>query len=90
MALTPKQKQQLKSRAHSLKPVVMIGNHGLTDAVMLEVERGLHDHELIKIKVASNDRDARREILNQIAAKSEAELVQVIGGIGVFYRPRED
>lgn len=89
MSLTPKQRQQLKAKAHKLKPVVMIGNQGLTPAVTKEIQRALNDHELIKIKVASADRDERRTMLSDIAAAEQAELVQVIGSIGVFYKKNE-
>lgn len=86
MSLTPKTKQALKSKAHALKPVVMIGNHGLSESVSREINRALNDHELIKIKVASTDREARLALLNQISVSQEAELVQAIGNIGIFYR----
>ncbi len=85
--LTPKIKQQLKARAHKLKPVILIGNKGLTDAVHKEVDRALTDHELIKIRIPGNDRDLRRQLLDEICAQNKAELVQVIGSIGVIYRP---
>lgn len=86
MSLTPKIKQQLKAKAHKLKPVIMIGNNGLTDAVNKEIDRALHDHELIKIRVQTNDRDVRREVINEICKVNQAELVQIIGSIGVVYR----
>lgn len=86
MPLTPKTRQQLKAQAHKLKPVVLLGNNGLTDAVNKEIERALQDHELIKIRIHSNDRELRRELFNQISAHCQAELVQVIGSIGVIYR----
>lgn len=86
MSLNTKQKQQLKATAHSLKPVIMIGNNGLTDAVNNEIDRALNDHELIKIRILSNDRDLRREIFTNICAAQKAELVQIIGSIGIIYR----
>ncbi len=86
MPLTPKIKQQLKAKAHSLKPVVLIGNQGLSESVSREINRALNDHELIKIRVASTDREARLAVLNEIAQSQQAELVQAIGNIGVFYR----
>jgi len=87
MPLSAKIKQQLKAKAHTLKAVVMIGNNGLTEAVNKEIDRALHDHELIKIRILSNDRDLRRQIFNEICQVNQAELVQVIGRIGVVYRP---
>jgi RNA-binding protein len=86
MSLTPKAKQHLKAKAHKLKPVILIGSNGLTDAVNKEIDRALHDHELIKIRIQTNDRDLRRELFNQICEVNQAELVQIIGGIGVVYR----
>lgn len=86
MSLNTKQKQELKGRAHKLKPVIMIGHQGLTDAVNKEIYRALNDHELIKVRVQSTDRDYRREIFAEIIAAQEAELIQVIGSIGVIYR----
>jgi RNA-binding protein len=86
MTLTPKQKQQLKAKAHQLKPVVMLGNQGFSAAVQKEMDRALNDHELIKIRIAEKDRDARRELLAEICTTCEAELVQTIGQVGVLYR----
>lgn len=89
MALTPKGRQILKARAHALKPVVLIGNHGLTEAVLKEIDRALFDHELIKVRIASNDRDERKAAFAEICEQTKAEIVQNIGNIGVLYRPSE-
>ncbi len=86
MALSPKYKQQLKAQAHKLKPVVLIGNNGLTTAVQNEIERALLDHELIKIRVATEDRALKKTIISEICQVRQAELVQIIGNIGVIYR----
>jgi len=86
MSLTSKIKQQLKAKAHKLKPVIMIGNNGLTDAVNKEIERALHDHELIKIRIQANDRELRHALLHEICHIHKAESVQVIGRIGVIVR----
>ena len=86
MSLTPKGRQELKARAHKLKPIVMIGSNGLTDAVKKEIDRALNDHELIKIKVAAEDREARQAVLAEITDAMQAELVQMIGSIGVLFR----
>lgn len=89
MALTPKGRQILKARAHALKPVVLIGNHGLTEAVLKEIDRALFDHELIKVRIASNDRDERKAAFEAICEQTKAQIVQNIGNIGVLYRPSE-
>jgi RNA-binding protein len=86
MPLNPKERQHLKGLAHKLKPVILVGSNGVTPAVLKEIDRALNDHELIKIRIAGEDRDARRLSLDEIAAQSGAELVQSIGAIGVFYR----
>lgn len=86
MPISPKQKQQLKGLAHKLKPVVMVGNNGLTPAVNQEIDRALNDHELIKIRIQSEDRELRKALFADICATHQAELVQVIGMIGVIYR----
>ena len=90
MSLNTKQKQELKGRAHKLKPAVMLGNQGFTEAVKKEIDRALYDHELIKVRIASTDRDMRRALFNEICEASGAELLQVIGSIGVLYRARTD
>lgn len=90
MSLNPKQKQILKAKAHRLKPIVQLGNNGLTENVIKEINRALTDHELIKIRIQSEDREERRSLFNQVAEAAEAQLVQVIGSIGVFYRPKQE
>src|SRR5690554_1721637 len=86
MELSNKQKQFLKSAAHPLKPVVMLGGNGLTEGVMAEIELALEHHELIKVKVPEEDRDIRNAIHATIAEHAKAELVQAIGKVAVFYR----
>lgn len=86
MSLTIKQKQQLKAKAHALKPVVLLGQNGLTDAVQLEIEQALLDHELIKIRIPALDRDERKEAIEAICQARQAELVQTVGFIAVLYR----
>jgi len=90
MPLTPKTRQQLKAKAHKLKPIILIGNNGLTAAVNKEIDRALQDHELIKIRIQTNDRDFRRALFTQITQENQAELVQIIGNIGVVYRKNKD
>ena len=91
MTLSPKQRQQLKAKAHKLNPVVMLGNQGLTAAVNKEIDRALNDHELIKIKIVGDDREARKAVVVAICEAQKAELVQQIGKIVVIYRsePRD-
>ncbi len=84
--LTPAQRQFLKGLAHNRQPVVMIGNQGLTAAVLKEIERGLDAHELIKIKAASDEPDTRRAWLEEISTATGAAPVQQIGKVLVMYR----
>ena len=88
MQLSEKQKKHLRRLAHPLNPLVMIGNAGLTDGVVKELERALSDHELVKVSARVGDRDARDGTLTTLASRTSAALVQRIGNIGVFYRRR--
>ena len=90
MSLSNKQKQFLKSKAHPLKPVVLLGANGLTEGVLAEIDQALNDHELIKVKVPEEERELRQQIIATIVAESGAEQVQVIGKTLVLYRPAED
>lgn len=85
-SLSPAQRQTLKGLAHPLQPVVMIGNQGLTPAVLKEVERSLAAHELIKIKAASDEAETRRLWMEAICKATGAAPVQQIGKILVIYR----
>lgn len=88
--LSKKQIRYLKARAHALKPVVRVGQHGLTEAVYKELDIALDHHELVKIKVAADDREARESLLLDLASKSRAQIVQRIGGIVVLFRQNAD
>lgn len=85
-SLTPAQRQFLKGLAHARQPVVMIGNQGLTAAVLKEIDQALCAHELIKIKAASNEPDTRRAWLGEICSATGATPVQQIGKVLVIYR----
>ena len=86
MTLTSKRRQEFKAQAHSLNPVVMIGDKGLTDNVMAEINVALEAHELIKIKIAGAEKEVKQEIADRICQKQRCELVQMIGNIIVVYR----
>ena len=79
MNLTTKQKQYLKGLAHSLKPVVMLGQHGLTEGVLAEIDAALNHHELIKVKVSAADRETKQLIVDAIVRETKAAQVQVLG-----------
>lgn len=88
-SLTVSERKALKARAHGLDPVVIIGNGGLSAAVLTEIDRTLHSHDLIKIR-ASGERAEREAMLEKICAALDASPVQHIGKILVVYRPLKD
>ncbi|HKQ26101.1 MAG TPA: YhbY family RNA-binding protein [Burkholderiales bacterium] len=88
--MTTGERRALKARAHALDPVVLIGDGGLTAAVLQEIERSLNAHELIKIRVSGEDRDARTDTLGRVCDELGAIAVQHIGRILVIYRPRPE
>ncbi len=89
--LTSKEKRRLRQIAHHLQPVVTIAERGLTDGLLEETRRALHDHEIIKAKVnVGRSQRAPRTRRSAFAAQSGAEIVQVIGKVWVLYRPNPD
>jgi len=90
LSLTVSERRGLKARAHSLNPTVMIGNAGLTDAVLKEIATSLKSHELIKIRVMSDERLIRAALLQAICTQLNAAPVQHIGKILVVYQPNPD
>lgn len=84
--LASNQRRHLRALAHHLKPLVSIGKAGSSQAVLLEVQRCLEDHELIKVRVDVDDREARVALAEEVAASSGAVLVQTIGLIAVLYK----
>ena len=87
IALSPAERKALKAQAHHLDPVVLIGDAGLTPGVMREVDLALRSHELIKVRVAGDDREARLAASAQICDQLGAAPVQQIGKLIVLYRP---
>lgn len=86
--LSEKQRRHLRGLAHELKPVIRLGNAGLTDAVATETARALHDHELIKVKApGSGDREARDALFTELAQRTASALIHRIGNVAVLYRP---
>ncbi len=88
--LTNNQKKYLRKLAHDLNPVVMIGQHGLSEAVLSELDSTMKKHELLKIKIRVDDRNKKKEMVDRIIKLSEALLVQIIGSVLVIYRPFEE
>ncbi|HKZ72631.1 MAG TPA: ribosome assembly RNA-binding protein YhbY [Steroidobacteraceae bacterium] len=87
MELTERQRRHLRKLAHPLKPVIQIGDAGLTEPIASETERALRDHELVKVKVRGAGRDARDRMLEELARRTGSALVQRIGHVAVLYRP---
>lgn len=83
--MNPIEKKKLKAQAHPLNPVVIIGQAGLTEAVTKEINLALDVHELIKVKIRA-ERDERNLIRTVICTETQAELIQAIGQVAVFYR----
>ncbi|NCX93790.1 MAG: ribosome assembly RNA-binding protein YhbY [Gammaproteobacteria bacterium] len=88
--ISTQEKCQLRSKAHALKPVVMLGNKGLTDSILSEIDLALSHHELIKVKVAGQEREDKAAIIQSIASSTGAEIIQTIGHIAVFYRKKPE
>jgi RNA-binding protein len=88
--LSATERKLLKARAHKLEPVVMIGNKGITDEVVKEVASALKAHELIKVRAASLEREAREEALQTLCERTGADAVQAIGKVFVMYRKRDE
>ena len=90
MKLSNKQKQFLKGLAHPMKPVVQLGSNGLTEGVVAEIDNALNHHELIKVKVPTDDREEKSLIMDAIVRETQSEELQVIGHTLIIYRPTEE
>lgn len=87
MTLNESQKKHLRGLGHALKPVVTVGDSGLSESVLAEFESTLKHHELIKVRVRVGDRAARDEIIETLCSDSAANLIQRIGNVALLYRP---
>ena len=90
VALTAAQTRFLRGQAHDLKALLQIGNRGVTPAFLAELDAVLEQHELVKVKVAGEDREARDAMIGELAEKADAALVQRIGHTAVLYRPSKE
>lgn len=86
MSITNEQKKIYRTIGHRLKPIVMVSENGLSEGVLDELERALNDHELIKIKIAVVDREAKHALIAHMVEHSGAELVQQIGKTALLLR----
>lgn len=85
-ALSIQERKRLRQIGHALNPVVMLGGQGLTESVIEETSRALNDHELIKVKIGGEDREARAAIIEEVSTKTESQVVQTIGKIVLLYK----
>ncbi len=90
MHLNNQQIRELKRLAHPLKPVVMVGQQGLSENVHNEIDIALDVHELIKIKLAGADKAERDRLSREIVTKHNASLIQIIGRMATIYRPNPE
>lgn len=84
--LTSAQTRFLRGQAHDLKAMLQVGGKGITEALAAEVDLALEHHELIKVKVAAEDREARDAMIGELCERTGAALVQRIGHTAVLYR----
>lgn len=90
MALSPSQRRYLRSLAHDLHPVILLGAKGATEAVLKELDLALSHHELVKVKLSGGDKDERQQQIDFLAGGTHSESVQQIGHIVVLFRRNED
>lgn len=90
IALTSSQTRFLRGIAHDLKALLQIGGKGVTPAFLTELDEVLEHHELIKVKIAAEDRDARDALIAELVNGSGSALVQRIGHVAVLYRPSKE
>lgn len=88
--LSNPQKRYLRGLAHDLKPVILVGAKGPTDSLLAELDNALERHELLKVKIAAEDRDTRDVWITQLVGQSKAELVGRIGNIALLFRRSKD
>lgn len=88
ISLTTRERAHLKARAHSLEPVVRVGQAGASDSLVAEVDRVLIAHELIKVRIDDTEREQRVATGDAICARTDAVAVHRVGKILILWRPR--
>lgn len=88
--LTNEQRKALRARGQKLKPVILMGQHGLTEAVMAEIQIALDHHELLKIRLPAADSAEKAAMLDRILAETKAEPIQRIGHVALIYKENPD
>lgn len=90
LTLTSAQTRFLRGQAHDLKAILQVGGKGISESLVGEVDNALEHHELIKLKIAAEDRQARDTMIDELARRADACLVQRIGHTAILYRPSKD
>lgn len=90
MALSSEQRKRLRAAAHHLNPVAIVGQNGLNEAVLNEIDRNLEVHELIKVRLRVEEREDFEAMINPIIEHTGAELVQIIGRLAILYREKDE
>jgi RNA-binding protein len=88
--LSDAQRKYLRRLGHDRNPIVLVGQGGISPNLVAELDRALHDHELVKVRARVGDRDVRDQILDDLARATGSELVQRIGHVALYYRPSKD
>jgi RNA-binding protein len=89
-AITASQKRHLRGLAHPLKPIIQLGGKGVTDSLVAELEIALERHELLKVKIAAEDRESRDAMITDLVARTGAALVQRVGHTATLFRASTD
>ncbi len=90
MNLTNSQKRYLRGLGHAVKPLIQVGKNGVTDALIKELGLVLDQHELVKVKLTTDDRETRRAQMTELEEKTQATLVQSVGKVACYYRRNHD
>lgn len=90
MPLSSKQKKYLCQLAHKFKPIVWLGQQGLTENVLAEINMALNHHELVKIKLRVGERELRDKMIEDICEQTDADFIQRIGNVASLYRQNVD
>ena len=78
--------KRIKGIGHELKPIVMIGNNGVTPAIIEEIDRALNDHELIKVKLSAGSKDERETVAAELAQETNSTMIHSIGRMALLLR----
>jgi len=90
MPLNDAQRKHLRRLGHDRNPIVLVGQGGISPNLVAELDRALHDHELVKVRARVGDRKVRDQVLDELAKATGSELVQRIGHVALYYRPRPE